>query len=161
MAERRAETLADALHRLNAKAHAEGIRALPCSRPPFGWQMTSSREGMPPYTVLLGRALHGCDCDGSEKWGRCKHYALALELAGWLPDFEDAAGVAAAAERRREALSWADAAGQDAELAPRRDAGDLGGANGDDYRDEISSMSQAQRRAAAAADLARRQAVTA
>lgn len=143
MAERQAETLADALHRLNAKAHAEGIRALPCSVPPFGWQMSSAREGVPPYTVLLGRVLHGCDCDGYEKWGRCKHYALALELAGWLPDFDDAADVAAKAETRRRALE--------------RDRGDMGGANGDDYADELATMSRAERRAAAAADLARRQ----
>jgi hypothetical protein len=133
MAERRAETLADALHRLNAKAHAEGIRALPCSRPPFGWQMTSSREGHPPYTVFLGRVLHGCDCDGYEKWGRCKHYALALELAGWLPDFDDPPAVATAAERRRLALADLE------RRAGARDAGDMGGAAADDYAAELAA----------------------
>ena len=32
--------------------------------------------------------LHGCDCEGHFRWQRCKHYALALDVAGWLPDVE-------------------------------------------------------------------------
>ncbi len=41
---------------------------------------TSSRSPLAP--------LHGCDCEGYFRWERCKHYALCVEAAGWLPDVE-------------------------------------------------------------------------
>ena len=56
---------------------------------PFACRVKSSRPGHFPYVVnLIPGHLHGCDCEGYFRWQRCKHYALALEAAGWLPDAE-------------------------------------------------------------------------
>jgi hypothetical protein len=104
------ESLAAALHRLAAKAHAEGLVILDdVNAAPFACRVTSSRAGHGPYVVnLTSGPLHGCDCDGFARHGRCKHYALALDAAGWLPDPDDpppAAPLAALprAERREVA----------------------------------------------------------
>ena len=83
------EPLALALERLAHKAHAEGLEILPEPWEPFACRVTSSRPGHFPYVVNLTPGhLHGCDCEGNFRWQRCKHYALALEAAGWLPDVE-------------------------------------------------------------------------
>src|SRR5215207_2199043 len=83
------EPLALALHRLAHKAHEEGLGILPEPWEPFACRVTSSRPGHFPYVVNLSPGpLHGCDCEGYFRWQRCKHYALALEVAGWLPDVE-------------------------------------------------------------------------
>jgi hypothetical protein len=79
--------------------------------------------------------LHGCDCEGYFRWQRCKHYALALEVAGWLPDV-DLLGD----ELDDQELWEAAVAAFPAPAVP------------------VSLMSRADRRAAAAADLAQRQA---
>jgi hypothetical protein len=58
--------------------------------------------------------LHGCDCEGFFKWQRCKHHALCLEAAGWLPDPPDdpppAAPLAALPRAARRELAAADLA---------------------------------------------------
>ena len=83
------EPLALALERLAHKAHEEGLQILPEPWEPFACRVSSSRPGHFPYVVnLMPGHLHGCDCEGYFRWQRCKHYALALEAAGWLPDVE-------------------------------------------------------------------------
>ena len=83
------EPLALALERLAHKAHEESLQILPEPREPFACRVSSSRPGHFPYVVnLMPGHLHGCDCEGYFRWQRCKHYALALEAAGWLPDVE-------------------------------------------------------------------------
>jgi hypothetical protein len=83
------EPLALAPERLAHKAHEEGLEILPEPWEPFACRVTSSRPGYFPYVVNLTPGhLHGCDCEGYFRWQRCKHYALALEAAGWLPDVE-------------------------------------------------------------------------
>ena len=86
------EPLALALHRLAHKAHEEGLGILPEPWEPFACRVTSSRPGHFPYVVNLSPGpLHGCDCEGYATFAYCKHYALCLEAAGWLPDVECAA----------------------------------------------------------------------
>jgi hypothetical protein len=110
------ESLAAALHRLAAKAHAEGCVILDdVGAAPFACRVSSSREGQEPYVVNLAPGmLHGCDCEGYFKWQRCKHYALCLEAAGWLPDPPDdpppAAPLAALPRAARRELAAADLA---------------------------------------------------
>ena len=83
------EPLALALHRLAHKAHEEGLEILADAGEPVRLPRQSSRPGHFPYVVNLTPGhLHGCDCEGYFRWQRCKHYALALEAAGWLPDVE-------------------------------------------------------------------------
>ena len=83
------EPLALALERLAHKAHEAGLQILPEPWEPFACRVSSSRPGHFPYVVnLMPGHLHGCDCEGYFRWQRCKHYALALEAAGWLPDVE-------------------------------------------------------------------------
>jgi hypothetical protein len=83
------ERLALALHRLAHKAHEEGLEILPEPWAPYASRVSSSRPGHFPYVVnLMPGHLHGCDCEGYFRWQRCKHYALALDVAGWLPDVE-------------------------------------------------------------------------
>src|SRR5215213_1170122 len=83
------EPLALALERLAHKAHEEGLEILPEPWAPYASRVSSSRPGHFPYVVnLVPGHLHGCDCEGYFRWQRCKHYALALEAAGWLPDVE-------------------------------------------------------------------------
>ena len=83
------EPLALALERLAHKAHEEGLEILPEPWEPFACRVASSRPGHFPYVVnLVPGHLHGCDCEGYFRWQRCKHYALCLEAAGWLPDVE-------------------------------------------------------------------------
>jgi hypothetical protein len=83
------EPLALALHRLAHKAHEEGLEILPEPWAPYASRVSSSRPGHFPYVVnLMPGHLHGCDCEGYFRWQRCKHYALALDVAGWLPDVE-------------------------------------------------------------------------
>ena len=62
----RREPLAVALHRLAAKAHAEGLVILDdLGAAPFACRVTSSREGHAPYIVnLTPGPLHGCQCQG-------------------------------------------------------------------------------------------------
>jgi hypothetical protein len=85
------ELLALALHRLVAKAHAEGLIILDdLGAAPFACRVTSSRVGEAPYFVnITDTPIHGCGCPGYEKHQRCKHYALCLEAAGWLPEPPD------------------------------------------------------------------------
>lgn len=79
------------LHRLLDRAHSQGVRILHVAKDPdkpglIGAQVSSSRPDMPPYTVLLTGPMAGCDCDGYERHGRCKHFALTVAWAGWLPE---------------------------------------------------------------------------
>ena len=71
------EPLAVALHRLAAKAHAEGLVILDdVGAAPFACRVTSSRPGHAPYIVnLMPGPLHGCQCQGYTNVQRCKHYA--------------------------------------------------------------------------------------
>jgi hypothetical protein len=84
------EPLALALHRLAAKGHDEDLVILDdVGVAPFACRVTSSRPGHFPYVVTIAPGpLHGCDCEGYARHQRCKHYCLALEAAGWLPDVE-------------------------------------------------------------------------
>jgi hypothetical protein len=84
------EPLALALHRLAAKGRAEDLVILDdVGAAPFACRVTSSRPGHFPYVVTIAPGpLHGCDCEGYARHQRCKHYCLALEAAGWLPDVE-------------------------------------------------------------------------
>jgi hypothetical protein len=84
------EPLALALHRLAAKGHDEDLVILDdVGVAPFACRVTSSRPGHFPYVVTLAPGpAHGCDCEGYFRWERCKHYALCVEAAGWLPDVE-------------------------------------------------------------------------
>jgi hypothetical protein len=120
------EPLAQALHRLAAKAHAEGLVVLDdVAAAPFACRVTSSRPGHLPYVVnLTSGPLHGCDCEGYARHQRCKHYALCLEAAGWLPEPPDdpppaAPLVALPAANRRE-LAAADLAARFPSLHPAR-----------------------------------------
>lgn len=82
-------TTADDLHRLCAKGHADGCVVLP-GRYADACRVSSSDGSKEPYIVILAAGpLHGCDCPGYEGHGRCKHYAIALEDCGWLPDLGD------------------------------------------------------------------------
>jgi hypothetical protein len=111
----RSEPLALALARLAAKAHAEGCRILNDGFAPYACRVTSSRPGEAPYIVNLapGR-LHGCQCPGYARFQRCKHYALCLEAAGWLPEPPDdptpgaPAPINLLSRRERRALAAAD-----------------------------------------------------
>jgi hypothetical protein len=121
------EPLAQALHRLAAKAHAEGLTILDdAGAAPFACRVTSSRAGHSPYVVNLvpGDPVHGCDCEGYARHQRCKHYALALEAAGWLPEPPDdpppAAPLAALPRSARRALAAADLAARDPSFHPAR-----------------------------------------
>jgi hypothetical protein len=68
---------------------APSAPCLSANRHAFACRVTSSRPGHVPYVVNLTPGhLHGRDCEGYFRWHRCKHYALALEAAGWLPDVE-------------------------------------------------------------------------
>jgi hypothetical protein len=127
------EPLALALHRLAHKAHEEGLQLLPEPWAPYASRVSSSRLGHFPYVVnLMPGHLHGCDCEGYFRWQRCKHYALALDIAGWLPDVE---------------LDGDELLADDHGLWEAAVAAD-----------PIALTSRADRRAAAAADLAVRQA---
>jgi hypothetical protein len=147
------EPLALALHRLAHKAHEEGLGILPEPWEPFASRVSSSRPGHFPYVVNLTPGhLHGCDCEGYFRWQRCKHYALALEAAGWLPDVEldgdelDDEGLWEAAvaasptilDRGRQAIAIAERAIRNTDPRP------------------ITAMTKHDRQALAAADLAAR-----
>jgi len=147
------EPLALALERLAHKAHEEGLEILPEPWAPFASRVSSSRPGHFPYVVnLMPGHLHGCDCEGYFRWQRCKHYALALEVAGWLPDVELAgdelddeglweAAIAASPtllDRGRQAIAIAERAIRNTDPTP------------------IAAMTKSDRQALAAADLAAR-----
>ena len=84
----RGEPLALTLHRLAAKGHAEGLIVLDdLGAAPFACRVTSSRPGHAPYVVnLIPGPGHGCVCEGFATFQYCKHYALCVDAAGWLPD---------------------------------------------------------------------------
>ena len=106
---------------------------------PFACRVTSSRPGHFPYVVTLTPGpAHGCDCEGYFRWERCKHYALYVETAGWLPDVELLAD-GDCKELDDHELWDAAVASAAAPALP------------------VSLMSRADRRAAAPADLAQRQ----
>jgi hypothetical protein len=147
------EPLALALHRLAHKAHEERLGILPEPWEPFACRVSSSRPGHFPYVVNLTPGhLHGCDCEGYFRWQRCKHYALALEVAGWLPDVEldgdelDDEGLWEAAvaasptilDRGRQVIAIAERAIRNTDPTP------------------IATMTKSDRQALAAADLAAR-----
>lgn len=99
---RRVPSLAENLHRMLDKAHAEGVRILDVTHCPDwpgleGARVSSSRIGLPPYFVILKGSEAGCDCPGYEKHGYCKHWALVLDRAGLLPDLEEEPGETPAA----------------------------------------------------------------
>jgi hypothetical protein len=122
------EPLAVALHRLAAKAHAEGLAILDdLDFAPYACRVTSSQPGQEPYVVSLAPGpAHGCDCKGYFRYERCKHYALCLEAAGWLPDLPDdpppgaPAPLAALPRSARRALAAADLAARYPSLHPAR-----------------------------------------
>jgi hypothetical protein len=122
------EPLAVALHRLAAKAHAEGLVILDdVGAAPFACRVTSSREGHAPYVVNLAPGpLHGCQCQGYAKFQRCKHYALCLEAAGWLPELPDdpppgaPAPISILPRTERRAMAAADLAARFPSLHPAR-----------------------------------------
>jgi hypothetical protein len=133
------EPLALALERLAHKAHEEGLEILPEPWAPFASRVSSSRAGHFPYVVNLTPGhLHGCDCEGYFRWQRCKHYALALEAAGWLPDVELLAD--GDCKELDDHHLWEVAIAASPAAAP-----------------PVSLMSRTDRRAAAAADLAARE----
>jgi hypothetical protein len=122
------------------KAHAEGVAILGLAHHPskpgiLGAQVSSSRPGELPYAVWLYGADSGCDCPGYEKHGYCKHWALVLDRAGLLPDLEEAPGETPAAAEHT-AAPW--------ELPTPTIL-------------VAAAMQHPDRKAAAAADLARRQ----
>ena len=135
------EPLALALHRLAAKGHDEDLVILDdVGVAPFACRVTSSRPGHFPYVVTLTPGpAHGCDCEGYFRWERCKHYALYVETAGWLPDVELLAD--GDCKEFDDQDLWEVAVAASPTAAP-----------------PVSLMSLADRRAAAAADLAQRQA---
>lgn len=99
---RRVPSLAENLHRMLDKAHTEGVRILDVAHCPDwpgleGARVSSSREGLPPYFVILTGPESGCDCPGYEKHGYCKHWALVLDRAGLLPDDDPEPPTAASA----------------------------------------------------------------
>lgn len=122
------ESLASALTRLAEKAHAEGLVIIDDLRlAPVACRVTSSRPGEAPYVVSLapGRC-HGCDCPGYEKHQRCKHYALCLEAAGWLPEVDPPEGpppagpISMLSRADRRALAAADLEARYPSLHPAR-----------------------------------------
>lgn len=161
---RRAETLEEALHRLCAKGHAEGCAVLDED---YAWFPQACRvrgsDGVTAYVVNLmpGHPLHGCDCDGYERWQRCKHYAMALEVAGLLPDLPDAPELVADREARArvspEERARRDAL-REAWTAKQRDAAELELAAAKARTERtLAAMDAHERRAAAADDLAKRE----
>lgn len=100
------------LHRMLDKAHREGVHILHTASLPDrpgirGAQVSSSRPGHPPYTVLLfADGLVGCDCPGYEKFGYCKHWALTLDAAGLLPALAEEPGKAPAAADLDGPMPW-------------------------------------------------------
>lgn len=122
------ESLAAALVRLAEKAHAEDLVILDdLHLAPFACRVTSSREGEAPYVVnLTPGPWHGCGCKGYERHQRCMHYALCLELAGWLPDPPDdpppAAPLHALPSTNRRELAAADLTARFPSLHPARPA---------------------------------------
>jgi hypothetical protein len=143
------EPLALALERLAHKAHEEGVIILDdLGAAPFAYRVSSSRPGHSPYVVnLTPGPAHGCDCEGYFRWERCKHYALCVETAGWLPDVELLADGDELLADDQELWEAAVA------IAPSH----LGSPSPAPVV-PVSLMSRADRRAAAAADLAQRQA---
>lgn len=97
--ERRKGVTVDDLHRLLEKGEKEGCYVEPAGNPEWndrGWykvmgsanKETGERHS---YAVCIapGHPMHGCECEGWEGFGRCKHYALALDYHGWLPERPD------------------------------------------------------------------------
>jgi hypothetical protein len=120
------ESLAAALHRLAAKAHAEGLVILDDGFAPYACRVTSSRPGEAPYIVnIVASRFHGCSCPGYAKHQRCKHYALCLDAAGWLPEPPDdpppAAPLVALPVADRRARAAADLAARYPSQHPARD----------------------------------------
>lgn len=170
-ATRRSESVEEALHRLCQKGHDQGLQLLDRERDwfPFACRVTGSAGDGTTYVVNLAPGpLHGCDCEGYERWQRCKHYAMALEAAGWLPDLPDAAMPSAddalEAARPRRVVKTAEDAAREAErmadyLYRREERKQLESAaeGAIRERESLAAMSRDERRAAAAADMAARQ----
>lgn len=104
-------TTAAELHRLADRARAERLRLqrAPGSATQFRAE-SRSRPGHWHYLELGAGASHGCDCEGYERWRRCRHYAAALAANNWLPDPEPPAAASpapriTAAEARERAIA--------------------------------------------------------
>jgi hypothetical protein len=83
------EHLAAAFARLAAKGAAEGVTVEYAHTGSIGTYTASSASapGVRYCIVIDPRSpSYGCDCQGWERHQRCKHFALALEAAGWLPE---------------------------------------------------------------------------
>ncbi|HEU0114799.1 MAG TPA: hypothetical protein VFQ80_08980, partial [Thermomicrobiales bacterium] len=62
---------------------------------------SASEPGVLYCVVIDPRSKsYGCDCQGWERHRRCKHFALALEAAGWLPEPPEPEGGAPAPQVR-------------------------------------------------------------
>ncbi len=120
-------SLASALTRLTQKAHREGLLILDDGFAPYACRVSSAR-GEAPYLVVIApdTSGHGRDCPGYEKHQRCKHYALCLEAAGWLPEVDPpddpppAAPISALPRADRRALAAADLAARYPSRHPAR-----------------------------------------
>lgn len=96
---RSGEPLARALHRLADKGRAEGVRVTLALTGHDSTYLASSASvpGLLYCVVIDPRSKsYGCDCQGWAKHRRCKHFALAIEAAGWLPEPPDDPGAGGA-----------------------------------------------------------------
>src|SRR5581483_9196094 len=104
------EHLAAAFARLAEKGAAQGVTVEYAHTGAVGTYIASSASDPSiRYCVVIDprSRSYGCDCPGWQKHRRCKHFALALEAAGWLPEPPEPEG-GAPAPRVRIPLDPAD-----------------------------------------------------
>lgn len=83
------EHLAAAFARLAAKGAAQGVTVEYAHTGSLGTYIASSAsDPSVRYCVVIDprSKSYGCDCEGWARYQRCKHFALALAAAGWLPE---------------------------------------------------------------------------
>lgn len=111
---RRVGCTVEDLHRLLDKGEAEGCYVTPPGNLEWqdkGWYRVMGSADKETgerhcYAVCIapGHPMHGCECAGWEGFGRCKHYALALDFHGWLPERPEPEPVATEEAARAAAL---------------------------------------------------------
>ena len=112
---------AQTLYRLLDKGQREGIRLrafahLPadCNGPERLVATVAGSRGNEYFVAAgLGGEEEGCTCRGYAGYGYCKHYALTLHTAGWLPDLDELAERLDGLQAEAATAPWETAAAAD------------------------------------------------